>query len=293
MKKLSVFVLTALLAVSLFAVFANAEEQNVALGKSYTYTGAYTDPNSGNVLYPDTDNKELTDGIAASKDADVAYGVDLWVGMNQGGAGVVPNSGTVEIVVDLGSSVSGITKFTLNTLHLAGPAIKRPSEVTISVSTDNQNFSNVGKMTSNQVVSKPGADDNSKEDGIYEFTLSSTEKTARYVKYTIKLGGAWCFVSEVGVYTGAPAASKDPIGETSSEEATSSQAQSQAASAAESSKPQATSSAASSTASTTSAAESAESSGLSTGAIIGIVIGAVVVIGIVVAVIVVNKKKNQ
>jgi len=293
MKRLFVLVLSALLTISLCAVFASAAETNVAAGKTYTYTGAYTDPSSGQVSWPDTDNKELTDGIFASKDTDVSYGLAMWVGMNQNGAGVVPNSGTVEIVVDLGSTVSGITKFTMNTLQMGGPAIGAPKEVKVSVSTDNQNFTNVGNMTITKTIAKPGEGDKGKDDGIYDCTLSSTEKSARYVKFTAKLSSAWLFVSEVGVYTGAPAASKDPIGETSSEEATSSQAQSQAASAAESSKPQATSSAASSTASTTSAAESAESSSLSTGAIIGIVIGAVVVIGIVVAVIVVNKKKNQ
>lgn len=292
MKRLFVLVLSALLTISLCAVFASAAETNVAAGKTYTYTGAYTDPSSGQVSWPDTDNKELTDGIFASKDTDVSYGLAMWVGMNQNGAGVVPNSGTVEIVVDLGSTVSGITKFTMNTLQMGGPAIGAPKEVKVSVSTDNQNFTNVGNMTITKTIAKPGEGDKGKDDGIYDCTLSSTEKSARYVKFTAKLSSAWLFVSEVGVYTGAPAASKDPI---NSSEATSSKAESKANSAAESSKPgTAASSTAASKAASSIASESktSENNGLSTGAIIGIV-GVVVVAGIVVAVIVAGKKKNN
>jgi cobalamin biosynthesis Mg chelatase CobN len=308
MKKLIVLALSALLAVSLCAIFVSAEETNVALGKTYTYTGALEA--NGKVQYPDDGNKELTDGVYGKVEGDVNYPAAMWVGMNQGGKDVVANSKTTEITVNLGKSVSGITKFTLNALHSGAEGIVAPAEVKVSVSADGSTYKDVGTMTSKKTVAKPGNDDKSKDNGIYDFTLSSAEQTAQYIKYTIKLNGAWAFISEVGAYTGAAANTSTPANNTSSEQAATSSAASSAAASSAVASSAASSAAASSAANSSKAASSAAASsaansskaassttassesseGLGTPAIIGIVAGAVVVIGVVVFLILKKKK---
>jgi hypothetical protein len=84
MKKIIAVVLTVLMIIPLGIVFSSAEATNIASGKTYEFTGAYTD-GTGKLWYPDTDNKELTDGIKSINMSDIGYSeatLPLWVGIN-------------------------------------------------------------------------------------------------------------------------------------------------------------------------------------------------------------------
>ncbi len=286
MKKLFVLALSALLAVSLCAIFVNAAETNVAKGKTYTYTGAYTDTN-GVALYPDKGGV-LTDGTAAKAETDLGYDKACWVGMNTNAKNLT-DSKKFEIVVDLGSSVSGLTKFTVNTQTCAG-GVTAPKEVEIQVSADNKTFTSAGKTTNaTKIYNGSKGDDASKDYGIYEYAISTTSQTAKYVKYVITFSTSWCFVSEVAAITGAePATSTPGTSSVAQSVASSTAASSTAASSTAASKATASSAAPSNAASTAASSEGGD--GLSTGAIIGIAAAAVVVIGVIVFVVVKKKK---
>ena len=66
MKKIISVIITLLLVIPVSIFYSSAQETNIALGKSYSYTGTYVD--EGVIMYPDTDRKELTDGIKGDGD---------------------------------------------------------------------------------------------------------------------------------------------------------------------------------------------------------------------------------
>ena len=282
MKKLIVFALAAILVVSLSAVFVSAAETNVAAGKSYTYTGQYTNPETGQISYPDNaSNSKLTDGVKGAA-GDITYNSQVWVGLNWKGEGadcadanwtastVAINS----IVVDLGQVTDGLTRFALNTQE-CGSGINAPKTVEVQISDDNSSFTKLGNATGTMTISKNDA--GNPTFGIYEYSYTaSEEKSARYVKFVITHGGAWTFVSEVEVFKGGETAdpvsddeSEEPISDDESEEPTSDEASSEA--------PTDTSPAVSDTSKDESKA--GDKDGLGTGAIAAIIAGVVVVVG--------------
>ena len=87
MKKLLAIMLAARLVIPLGVVFTSAEESNIAAGKSYTFTGKYTDSNQV-VLYPDSGDSELTDGTIGTKD-DIGYSPAIWTGLNWRGENAI------------------------------------------------------------------------------------------------------------------------------------------------------------------------------------------------------------
>ena len=109
MKKFIAIILVALLAIPLGIMFTSATENNIARGKDYLFTGKYTD-NDEVVLYPDTDNSELTDGVSGTAEQ-WGYTKAIWVGLNWKGENAVCEDTTWsdttlaynDVVVDLGT----------------------------------------------------------------------------------------------------------------------------------------------------------------------------------------------
>ena len=102
-KFVSVFLAVALVAVAC-CVFASAEDTNLALGKSYTTVGIYTEEGAAAPQYPDEENKSLTDGQKAA--AETGYGDAAWVGFNRMDATMQTNGSIGIITVDLGAASS-------------------------------------------------------------------------------------------------------------------------------------------------------------------------------------------
>lgn len=218
MKKIISIILATLLVVSLGIVFTSAtttSAENVAAGKSYTCTGAASDGS-----YPDTDSKELTDGTTGVK-ADIGYAPDLWTGLNWKGADAVCDDEewidtTVAIntiVVDLGSVTDKLTGFSIITED-CGNGIAPAKEVEVFVSDDKADFTSIGKTTSTKTIDY--GDSTTPDYGIYNLTLNTTAKSARYVKFVVYHKSSWCFVSEVEVYQDSDAS--DESSEESKEE---------------------------------------------------------------------------
>ncbi|HPP85727.1 MAG TPA: discoidin domain-containing protein, partial [Bacillota bacterium] len=211
MRKIIAVVLTVLMIIPLGIVVSSAEATNVARGMTYEFTGAYTDPNSGNVLYPDTDNKELTDGVKSETMDDFGYSPVLWVGLNINGANADKANSLNYIVVDLGEKKTNLTQFVVYTEEYKGPGILKPKSIEVFVSDDNSNFTSIGKIEEPvKTLDFPGTDNAA--DGLYKYVLNGNA-SGRYVKFLIHHGSNWCFVSEVEVYQD-PDAEPAPVQET-------------------------------------------------------------------------------
>ena len=146
----------------------------ISNGDSYTVSSA---PSSG---YPDPNGKKLTDGKFATQ----AYYADTaWVGFSS------PANDTLNVTIDLGQTMP-VQQFMGEYLLDPQPAVNLPSQVDVSVSTDNSNFTMVGTLR-----------DSAPNDSVssvhkYYYTLQSPIN-ARYVKFsTIAQAGAWIFVDE-------------------------------------------------------------------------------------------------
>ena len=216
MKKIIAIILASLLVIPLGLVFVSAAETNIAAGKSYTFTGKYTNPETGVVSYPDTDDKELTDGVIGTKD-DVGYGSPIWVGLNWKGENTIVNTEKWDettisinsITVDLGSVKDKLTRFVVYAED-CGSGINKPKSVKIYISNDGTNFTSVGTAAETLFVDAEIAANPTF--GIYAYTVALTAAVeARYVKYEITHGGAWTFVSEVEVYQDPNATPAEPI----------------------------------------------------------------------------------
>lgn len=141
-------VITVILALSLIIPFGifniSAVETNIAFGKSYTYTGTYV--SGGKIVYPDTDEKELTDGVTGEKE-DIGFESPIWVGMNINGVNAI--NYTNSIVVDLEKVENKLTKFVLTTEACDGGIT--PPYVEVLVSDDNMNYDEVGSASSRMI----------------------------------------------------------------------------------------------------------------------------------------------
>ena len=163
---------------------------NLALNKTYERTGTPYTQNEGKWIDYDPNTKQLigkmTDGFVAEN------GDHLSIGAYKGSAGV-----PTDIIIDL-EKVCELKKFETdlhgNTWGITSPA---KSSITILVSEDGQNFTDLGEM----IVSK------SKTSGawvnnMYELLLEDTVK-ARYVKfsYLVKEGPNYiAWMSETAVF---------------------------------------------------------------------------------------------
>ena len=181
-KFVSVFLAVALVAVAC-CVFASAEDTNLALGKSYTTVGIYTEEGAAAPQYPDEENKSLTDGQKAA--AETGYGDAAWVGFNRMDATMQTNGSIGIITVDLGAAPS-VSGFAIEVFEDSAAGITFPSKVEFFYSTDNETWTSAGEGT------KSG------EGSVAEFALTlDSAVNASYVKVEMTCGASnWVFVSE-------------------------------------------------------------------------------------------------
>ena len=153
---------------------------NIATGKNYTTSV------ESNKTYPDTDNKELTDGILGDA---TNTNSPTWAGFN----GIAAGSGeTYDVIVDLGEKVNGLRKFSVNAHQQYSWGIQAPSEITIYVSNDGKTWNKVASTTVSTEINE------SVYPGAHTLTATSEEDvSARYVKYSITPAGQFIFISEV------------------------------------------------------------------------------------------------
>lgn len=152
---------------------------SVSYGKDYTLSA------TPNATYPDTDGVELTDG----KDGNGSEGFSpSWVGFN--------GKSSYDFIVDLGSSVSNMTKFSVNALQLQSWGIQLPKEVVVYVSNDKTNWTKAGTMTPESGIL--GA---TNKDGGYTLeTTLSNGVSGRYVKFSVTPYATFIFIGEVSAY---------------------------------------------------------------------------------------------
>ena len=194
-KFVSVFLAVALVAVAC-CVFASAEDTNLALGKSYTTVGIYTEEGAAAPQYPDEENKSLTDGQKAA--AETGYGDAAWVGFNRMDATMQTNGSIGIITVDLGAA-SSVSGFAIEVFEDSAAGITFPSKVEFFYSTDNETWTSAGEGT------KSG------EGSVAEFALTlDSAVNASYVKVEMTCGASnWVFVSEFEAFGTAGAAGTD------------------------------------------------------------------------------------
>jgi hypothetical protein len=196
MKKIIAGLLTVLMVIPLGIVFSSAEATNIAKGMTYEYTGALIENGKNN--YPDTDNKELTDGVIPKAKEDLVFTKNLWVGLNIGGADADKTNKKNSVVVDLNEVKTGLTKFVLYALDTSS-GISMPKSVEVFVSDDKSTFTSVG--VDKAPVKVVDAEDSANPTyGAYTFSVNGNATKGRYVKFVIEHDKNWAFVSEVEVY---------------------------------------------------------------------------------------------
>lgn len=153
-------------------------EVNVAAGKTYTTNIA------SNTTYPDTDNKELTDGKLGDA---TNTNSPTWAGFNGIAAGT-----TYDVIVDLGETTDGLCKFSVNAHQQQSWGIKVPSVITVFVSEDGVSWTPVAVETVSQEIIE------SFYPGGHTITATTAEAVSgRYVKYALTPAGQFVFISEV------------------------------------------------------------------------------------------------
>lgn len=153
---------------------------NLALGKPYTVTILERNEamDKYEAAYPDTDGKELTDGVVAPK---VNFYDPAWVGyLRQGGR---------EVLIDLGAVVS-ISKVRVRFLAYKDAGISLPEIAEVSFSEDGQAFG--------EPVTLLPTEDETQAQAIVPFAAEFTGVRARYVKIAWSTN-VWVFVDEIEV----------------------------------------------------------------------------------------------
>ncbi len=151
---------------------------NVAAGKTYTTNIA------SNTTYPDTDGKELTDGMLGDA---TNTNSSAWAGFNG-----IASGATYDVIVDLGEAMDGLSKFSVNAHQQHSWGIKVPSEIMIFVSEDGVSWTPVAVTIVSPEITEsfyPGA---------HTFTVTAAEAVSgRYVKYALTPVSQFVFISEV------------------------------------------------------------------------------------------------
>lgn len=151
---------------------ASQPVRHLALGKTVMYNAPF------NTSYPAQGEKTLTDGIRGSW----TYSDGAWQGFI--------SRDRLDVTVDMGD-VTDLHSIAADFLQVVGPEVFLPTEVIISVSDDNTNFTELVKLThevqkSDAVVFKN-----------YEW---KGETKGRYVRYQARSGkefGGWVFTDEI------------------------------------------------------------------------------------------------
>jgi hypothetical protein len=165
---------------------------NIAKGCSYTVSAP------ADTKYPDTDNKELTNG---SYPRTASKGDPGWEGYYEA------NKLRRSITIDLGS-VQAVQQFMATFLYDSAASITLPSQVLVLVSSDNASFSNAGELAIPKVAA------GSKASSYRCLTTLDNEINARYVKFTVIPTSAWTFDNEYEVRTNKITGVKDNDAET-------------------------------------------------------------------------------
>ena len=160
-------------AAKLTVSFVTRNGVNVAEGKSYTML---KQPEAN---YPDEVGNAFTDG----KLGEPTYGDKAWSGF----------LGKPEFVIDLGEKVDGIYSVRVNTLGGGNAAIYAPNQITIYVSDDGENFTQVASKTF-------AADVNSGSLNVVVRSVTlPQDASARYVKIAVATNQSWIFIDEISV----------------------------------------------------------------------------------------------
>lgn len=155
------------------------------LSESKKYT---TSASNRTDIYVD-DGARLTDGSKSEKNA----GTDLYAGFN-----TANTAGKADVIVDLGSSVES-NSYTVYGAGYTDWGISLPTQLTVSVSDDNVNFTEVGKTT--EVVNLGTGSEATIT--LYKMVVeTSTANKARYVKFSVS-GKPHVWLDEVEVGKGA------------------------------------------------------------------------------------------
>ena len=127
--------------------------------------------------YPGNGGKALTDGVRVQ-----AFDSTAWVGFN----GREP----VTLTFDLGEVVDGLADFEVGAFKSEGYGIGLPTKVAVSVSTDGENYVQIGATLAPNQLSSTEA---------YSFMLRlAGTVSARYIKYELgSTSSAWLFIDEV------------------------------------------------------------------------------------------------
>lgn len=192
MKKIIPVIVALLLVVSVCGIFAFAEAENVAAGKSYDLNGLRDQ-------YLDDDTKKLTNGefAASSHYSEVQY-VGLSANSDFYGA-----NGCASIIVDLGESVN-VGQVVISLSNHCDAGIGAPSVIEVSVSADKSVWSEAVELEYESLTEKEVV----KAIGVINLT-------GQYVKYELiaSEGNSWMFVDEVEVYNGGEAGEITPPAE--------------------------------------------------------------------------------
>ncbi len=162
---------------SIGAVKENPKAAVVSSGLKYTIGGTVVDS-----LYPDTYNKQLTDGLWVNC-IDGTYADPAWVGFA---------TYTMQIFVDLGTVYDTLYDFKLGYFYSHAVGISDVASASVSVSTDGARFDKLGDMV------MPEA----KDGHSHVAELKRDEYvTARYIKFEISKGnnGPYIFLDEFEV----------------------------------------------------------------------------------------------
>lgn len=161
---------------------------NIAYKKPYTVVNGYP---SSDGTYPDTGNKELTDGKVAS----TSYTDSAWSGYS----GLAYR----DFIIDLGR-LSSVSELYVDVLVSPSVAIRLPGKIDVAFSLDNENWSSfrnaVGIPEDPTTIQKVLLNwKASEEDRITKKEGETTASvTARYVKLHIPMG-SWTFIDEIRV----------------------------------------------------------------------------------------------
>ncbi len=211
MKKL-ILLLISILALLLIPLSASAlEEVNLSLGKPYTRTAAYINP-----TYPDTDNKELTDGILGWTSIYAPAWSSTFHRAQQSGK-VYDRNPLYDVTIDL-ESVNSITSVKANFLRDPSTAVYLPRSFKVWASVDGENWQKLSYLNA-PVWDQPL--------GIYSYgwripdnaSGKTTDLTdgvspikARYVRFAFETHMGHIFIDEIAVngYEGVVSDAIDP-----------------------------------------------------------------------------------
>ncbi len=189
MKKIITVIVALLLVVSVCGIFAFAEAENVAAGKSYELNGMRDQ-------YLDDDTKKLTNGEFA---ASSSYSEPQYIGLSANSEYYGAN-GHVSIIVDLGESVN-VGQVVISLSNHCDAGIGAPSVIKVSVSADKSVWSEAIELEYEALTQKAVVK-----------AIGVVNVTGQYVKYELiaSEGNSWMFVDEVEVYNDGEAGDITP-----------------------------------------------------------------------------------